>query len=108
MGVGADAVVDEARTAFGRGDVRWTAEPLGHVVLAPPGHAAAREFLAGTFGQLGHGAENEVWRDIYLSAAAELREGTFGTPTVPASADVLPTPVTRTSPPPPPDPRRRR
>ncbi|MGA5007314.1 alkyl sulfatase dimerization domain-containing protein [Streptomyces koyangensis] len=46
LGVGADAVVDEARTAFGRGDFRWTAEPLGHVVLARPGHAAARELLA--------------------------------------------------------------
>ncbi|MEU6108731.1 alkyl sulfatase dimerization domain-containing protein [Streptomyces albidoflavus] len=89
LGGGADAVVDKARTAFDRGDFRWTAELLSHVVFAQPGHAAARELLADTFEQLGYGAENGVWRNIYLSGATELREGTFGTPTVSASADVL-------------------
>ncbi|MFE6720402.1 alkyl/aryl-sulfatase [Streptomyces albidoflavus] len=89
LGGGADAVVDKARTAFDQGDFRWTAELLSHVVFAQPGHAAARELLADTFEQLGYGAENGVWRNIYLSGATELREGTFGTPTVSASADVL-------------------
>ncbi|MCO7273579.1 alkyl/aryl-sulfatase [Cellulosimicrobium cellulans] len=86
---GADAVVDLARAAFDDGDFRWAAEVLSHVVFAQPDHAAARELLADTFEQLGYGAENGVWRNIYLSGATELREGSFGTPTVSASADVI-------------------
>lgn len=89
LGGGADAVVDKARAAFDEGDFRWTAELLSHVVFAQPDHAAARELLADTFEQLGYGAENGVWRNIYLSGATELREGKFGTPTVSASADVI-------------------
>ncbi|UDL96995.1 alkyl/aryl-sulfatase [Streptomyces longhuiensis] len=89
LGGGADVVVDKARAAFDEGDFRWTAELLSHVVFAQPDHAAARELLADTFEQLGYGAENGVWRNIYLSGATELREGKFGTPTVSASADVI-------------------
>ncbi|WP_405434813.1 alkyl/aryl-sulfatase [Streptomyces anulatus] len=89
LGGGADAVVDKARAAFEEGDLRWSAEILSHVVFAQPDHTAARELLADTFEQLGYGAENGVWRNIYLSGATELREGKFGTPTVSASADVI-------------------
>lgn len=89
LGGGADAVVTKARTAFDRGDFRWMAELLSHVVFAQPDHAPARELLADTFEQLGYGAENGVWRNIYLSGATELREGKFGTPTVSGSVDVL-------------------
>ncbi|WP_175548727.1 alkyl sulfatase dimerization domain-containing protein [Mangrovactinospora gilvigrisea] len=89
LGGGADAVVEQARAAFEDGDFRWAAELASHVVFAQPEHAGARELLADTFEQLGYGAENGVWRNIYLSGATELREGTFGTPTVSGSADVL-------------------
>ncbi|WP_405510308.1 alkyl/aryl-sulfatase [Streptomyces anulatus] len=89
LGGGADAVVDKARAAFEEGDFRWSAEILSHVVFAQPDHTVARELLADTFEQLGYGAENGVWRNIYLSGATELREGKFGTPTVTASADVI-------------------
>ncbi|MFD6175625.1 MULTISPECIES: alkyl/aryl-sulfatase [unclassified Isoptericola] len=86
---GADAIVDKARASFDGGDFRWAAEILSHVVFAQPDHAAARELLADTFEQLGYGAENGVWRNIYLSGATELRSGKFGTPTVSASPDVI-------------------
>lgn len=89
LGGGADAVVEKARAAFEEGDFRWSAEILSHVVFAQPDHTATRELLADTFEQLGYGAENGVWRNIYLSGATELREGMFGTPTVTASADVI-------------------
>ncbi|MEU4178080.1 alkyl sulfatase dimerization domain-containing protein [Streptomyces sp. NPDC026589] len=89
LGGGADAVVEKARAAFETGDFRWSAEILSHVVFAQPDHLVARELLADTFEQLGYGAENGVWRNIYLSGATELREGKFGTPTVTASADVV-------------------
>ncbi|MFF7361513.1 alkyl sulfatase dimerization domain-containing protein [Streptomyces sp. NPDC008125] len=86
---GADTVVDKARASFEAGDYRWAAEVLSHVVFADPQHTAARDLLADTFEQLGYGAENGTWRNFYLSATTELRQGQFGTPTVTASPDVI-------------------
>jgi alkyl sulfatase BDS1-like metallo-beta-lactamase superfamily hydrolase len=86
---GADAVVEKARASFAAGDLRWTAEVLDHVVFAEPDHAGARELLADALEQLGYGSENGTWRDVFLSGAVELRQGSFGTPTVVESADLL-------------------
>ncbi|WP_329005718.1 MBL fold metallo-hydrolase [Kribbella sp. NBC_00709] len=86
---GADAVVEKASAYFDNGDFRWVAEVVNHVVFAQPDHAAARELLADTYEQLGYGCENGTWRSFYLSGATELRDGSFGTPTVTASADVV-------------------
>lgn len=72
---GADAVVDKAQTSFDAGDYRWVAEVLNHVVMAEPNHAPARALLAKTYDQLGYVAESGPWRDVYLSAAYELRHG---------------------------------
>ncbi|MBT1258349.1 MBL fold metallo-hydrolase [Rhodococcus erythropolis] len=89
LGGGADTVVSKARESYDEGDFRWAAEILSHVVFAQPDHSDARTLLADTFEQLGYGAENGTWRNIFLSGATELREGQFGTPTVSASADVI-------------------
>lgn len=86
---GTDAVVDQARTAFDAGDLRWAAELANHAVFADPDHAAARELLAETYEQLGYGSENGTWRDFYLSGATELRDGQFGTPTETNAPDVI-------------------
>jgi alkyl sulfatase BDS1-like metallo-beta-lactamase superfamily hydrolase len=86
---GLDAVVAKARVSVEQGDLRWAAEVLSHAVFADPEHEAARALLADTFEQLGFGAENGTWRCAYLSGAHELRNGRFGTPISPASADVL-------------------
>jgi alkyl sulfatase BDS1-like metallo-beta-lactamase superfamily hydrolase len=72
---GADKAVAAAQTAFDRGDYRWAAELLNHVVFADGGHKAARELLARTYDQLGFVAEAATWRNSYLTAAAELRGG---------------------------------
>jgi alkyl sulfatase BDS1-like metallo-beta-lactamase superfamily hydrolase len=85
---GADAVVDKARASYKEGDLRWAAQVLDHVVFAEPGHQAGRALLADVLEQLGFGAENGTWRCAYLSGAAELRSGNFGTP-VAAPADLL-------------------
>jgi linear primary-alkylsulfatase len=85
---GADAVVDKARVSYEQGDLRWAAQVLDHVVFAEPGHQAGRALLADVLEQLGFGAENGTWRCAYLSGAAELRSGNFGTP-VAAPADLL-------------------
>ena len=64
-----------AQTAFDKGDYRWAAELLNHVVFADAGHRAARELLARCYDQLGFIAEASTWRNSYLTAAAELRAG---------------------------------
>jgi alkyl sulfatase BDS1-like metallo-beta-lactamase superfamily hydrolase len=86
---GPEAVVTKARESYEKGDLRWTAEVLSHVVFADPEHVEARTLLADTFEQLGYGAENGTWRCAYLSGAHELRKGSFGTPISPVSPDVL-------------------
>lgn len=86
---GADAVVDKARASFDEGDYRWVAQVVNHVVFAQPDHAEAKSLLADTYEQLGYGSENGTWRNWYLSATTELRDGNFGTPTETNAPDVI-------------------
>ena len=86
---GADEVVAKARRSFEAGELRWAAEVLDHVVFAEPDHAAAKSLLADVFEQLGYGSENGTWRCEFLSGAAELRSGNFGTPTSTVSPDIV-------------------
>jgi len=72
---GADAVVERARTDYERGDYRWVAEVVNHVVFAEPDHAAARSLQADALEQLGYQAESGPWRNFYLMGALELRTG---------------------------------
>ncbi len=66
------------REAFERGDYRWAAMLLDHLVFARPDDDAAREWLARTYDQLGYQAESAPWRDVYLTGALELRHGVQG------------------------------
>ena len=86
---GADAVVDKARRSYEHGDFRWVVQVLDHVVFAEPDHEAARALLADAHEQLGFGAENGTWRNAYLSAAYELRNGLLRTPVSSTSPVVL-------------------
>jgi alkyl sulfatase BDS1-like metallo-beta-lactamase superfamily hydrolase len=86
---GAERVLEQARRSFEQGDYRWVAEVVNHVVFADPDNAAARELQADALEQLGYGAENATWRNFYLAGAAELREGTGGTPTELRAADIV-------------------
>lgn len=72
---GADQVVGAAQRAFDDGEYRWTAELLNHVVFTQPNHETATQLLAKTYDQLGYQSESGPWRDVYLSAAYELRHG---------------------------------
>lgn len=72
---GGDAVRDKAEQAYARGDYRWAATLLDHLVFAAPDDEQARELLARTYDQLGYRAESGPWRDVYLSGAHELRHG---------------------------------
>ncbi|HET7120478.1 MAG TPA: alkyl sulfatase dimerization domain-containing protein [Solirubrobacterales bacterium] len=86
---GAERVLEQARHSFEQGDYRWVAEVVNHVVFADPDNAAARELQADALEQLGYGAENATWRNFYLAGAAELREGTGGTPTDVRAPDIV-------------------
>src|SRR5690606_23722993 len=72
---GADAVLEAASKAYGKGEYRWVAQLLNHVVFAEPGNQAARQLLAKAHQQLAYQAESGPWRDVYLSAARELQLG---------------------------------
>ena len=73
---GGEKILEKAQTAFDNGEYRWNAELLNHLVFAEPNNMAARELLARTYDQLGYQAESGPWRDVYLTGALELREGT--------------------------------
>jgi alkyl sulfatase BDS1-like metallo-beta-lactamase superfamily hydrolase len=72
---GKAGVLKAAQAAYDGGDFRWAAELLDHVVFAEPGDVEARELLARAHEQMGFMAESATWRNSYLTAAAELRNG---------------------------------
>jgi alkyl sulfatase BDS1-like metallo-beta-lactamase superfamily hydrolase len=72
---GADAVLAKAKQSFDKGDYRWVAQVVNHVVLADPKNQAARNLQADALEQLGYQAENGTWRNFYLTGAMELRQG---------------------------------
>ena len=78
---GADAILSRARADFARGEFRFVAEALSHLVFADPDNRSARALLADTLEQLGYAAESATWRNAYLFGAQELRQGM---PKVPA------------------------
>lgn len=72
---GVDALLAAARAAFDKGDYRWVAELVNHLVFADPDNADARGLQADALEQLGYQAESAAWRDFYLTGAQELRNG---------------------------------
>lgn len=72
---GADKAIAAAQASFDKGDYRWTAELLNHVVFADSKNKNAKELLARTYEQMGYAAEASTWRNSYLTAANELRNG---------------------------------
>jgi alkyl sulfatase BDS1-like metallo-beta-lactamase superfamily hydrolase len=72
---GADAILERAWKDFAKGEFRFVAQAVSHLVFADPDHQAARALLADTFEQLGYAAESATWRNAYLFGAQELRQG---------------------------------
>ena len=72
---GADAVLEKARVAYVNGDYRWVGEVVNHVVFADPDNTEAKRLQADALEQLGYQAESGQWRNFYLTAASELRNG---------------------------------
>ena len=72
---GGEALLRKAKVAFDRGEYRWVAELMNHLVFAEPDNIKAKSLQADTLEQLGYQAESAGWRNAYLSAAYELRHG---------------------------------
>lgn len=70
---GAQAALAKGREAYEAGEYRWGARLLQTLVFADPDNQEARQWLAATYEQLGYQSEGGTWRNIYLSAADELR-----------------------------------
>ena len=85
---GAGNLLRQAQASFDAGDYRWVSEVLNHLVFADPENVQARELLASAYDQLGYQSESGPWRDVYLTAALELRNGVPKTPAL-VNADEL-------------------
>ena len=72
---GADHLLQMARASFDKGEYRWVVEVVNKLVFADPANQAARNLQADALEQLGYQAENAGWRNSYLMAAQELRNG---------------------------------
>ena len=72
---GPAAVIARARESFNKGEYRWVAQVMNHVVFADPENRQARELQAAALEQLGYQTENPTWRNEYLMGANELRHG---------------------------------
>jgi alkyl sulfatase BDS1-like metallo-beta-lactamase superfamily hydrolase len=87
---GAAKIIENARQDYAKGNYRWVAEVMNHVVFADPQNQQARNLEADALEQLGYQAESGPWRNFYLSAAKELRDGVkqMGSPDT-ASPDTI-------------------
>ena len=72
---GAEALLSRAKGDFAKGEFRFVAQAVSHLVFAEPDNQPARALLADTFEQLGYAAESATWRNAYLFGAQELRHG---------------------------------
>ena len=72
---GAAKVLGVAKKAMADGDYRWSADILNQLIFADPANKVGRAALADSYEQLGYQAEASTWRNMYLSAARDLRMG---------------------------------
>lgn len=78
---GADNLLANAKKSYDKGEYRWVAEVLSHLVFADPKNQDARNLLADAYEQLGYISESGPWRNFYLTGAKELRDGVMALPT---------------------------
>lgn len=68
-----DIVLEKAEKDFEKGEYQWVATITNHLVFHNPGNMKARYLCADALEQLGYQAVTGLWRNMYLSAAYELR-----------------------------------
>ncbi len=72
---GGPAIISKAQELFDAGQYRHAMEILNKLVYAEPQNQNAKDLLAATFEQLGYQYESASMRNVFLSAAQELRNG---------------------------------
>ncbi|NRD72314.1 MBL fold metallo-hydrolase [Shewanella sp. VB17] len=72
---GEKEIIKKAQESFDKGDYRWVAEVMKHVVFANDRNKTAKYLLADALEQLGYQSESGPWRSVYLQGAWELRNG---------------------------------
>ena len=84
------AVLKKAKEDFDKGEYQWVAQITNVLVFADPQNTDARMLCADALEQLGYQSESGTWRNCYLTAALELRQGNFSekVTTVEASTDI--------------------
>ena len=75
---GEETTINKAQADFDKGNYRWVAEVLKHVVFANPESEKGKALLADAYEQMGYQAESGPWRSVYLQGAYELRNGVPG------------------------------
>lgn len=75
-----DKVLEMAAADFEAGEYQWVAQITNALVYADPQNMEARYLCADAMEQLGYQAESGPWRNAYLTAALELREGSIDRP----------------------------
>jgi alkyl sulfatase BDS1-like metallo-beta-lactamase superfamily hydrolase len=70
---GAERVLTLAQNAMAAGDYRWSSDLLQNLVFAEPKNTGARALLAQSYEQQAYQSESAIWRNQFLSAAADLR-----------------------------------
>jgi alkyl sulfatase BDS1-like metallo-beta-lactamase superfamily hydrolase len=79
---GAKKVLAAAKRAMVSGDYRWSSDLLNQLVFADPKNAEGRALLADSYEQQGYQAESAIWRNQFLSAANDLRNGVKASATI--------------------------
>ncbi len=72
---GSQNVLELVQSDIDKGNLRWAATMLNHIVFAEPKNQTARNKLAEVYTNLGIVSESGPWRNFYLTGAQELREG---------------------------------
>ncbi len=72
---GAARILGRVREDMEKGEHRWVAMILNHLVMAYPENEEAQQLLAETYDVLGSRSESGPWRNFYLTGAQELRQG---------------------------------
>ncbi len=86
---GAGPALSQAKAAMAEGDYRWSSDLLQNLVFAEPDNALAKALLADSYEQQGYQAESAIWRNQFLSAARDLRDGFTPAPSSVQSADLI-------------------
>ena len=72
---GAASIIARAEQLHAMGEYRLAMEIMNKLVYAEPGNSVAKDLLAAIFEQLGYQYESASMRNVFLSAAQELRSG---------------------------------